>query len=302
MNANPTEPVSGHSTSPATPSTSNDGQHVLNLPPQRLRASLFWGIRQYFPKRLSVLLSCGSVGLLLSLWAIASYCGWVDSLFLPSPTKVLKAGTSLFLEKDLLLDVLASARRVLLGFLAAAVLGIPIGVAMGTFTSMNSIFGPVVSLVRYMPIVAFVPLIIFWAGIGEISKILVVFMALVLYNALMVADAIKFIPSDMINVAYTLGGRRRDVLWKVIVPAALPSILDTLRVNVANAWNFLVVAEFIAAQQGIGFRILISQRSFQTDKVIFCVVLIGLIGWLLDFALQRLSLAIAPWADQTRLT
>jgi NitT/TauT family transport system permease protein len=154
--------------------------------------------------------------------------------------------------------------------------------------------------VRYMPVTAFVPLIIIWVGLGEESKILIVMLGVVLYNAIMVADAVKFIPNEMINVAYTLGARRREVLFKVIIPATFPSVLDTIRVNISGAWNYLVIAELVAAQSGLGFRIIQAQRFLQTEKVLFCIAVIGLIGLVIDYALKWISQKLTPWADQTR--
>jgi NitT/TauT family transport system permease protein len=154
--------------------------------------------------------------------------------------------------------------------------------------------------VRYMPITGFVPLIIIWVGLDEPSKILIITLGVVLYNVIMVADAVKFIPNEMINVAYTMGASRWDVLWKVIVPATFPSVLDTLRVNISGAWNFVVIAELLAAQNGLGFKIIQAQRFLQTDKVLFCIALIGAIGLVLDYALKWLSKMLTPWADQVR--
>jgi NitT/TauT family transport system permease protein len=117
---------------------------------------------------------------------------------------------------------------------------------------------------------------------------------------MMVADAVKFIPDEMLNVAYTLGYKRRDVLFRVIVPAVFPSILDTLRVNISGAWNFLVIAELIASQNGLGYKIVQAQRFLQTEKVLFCIAIIGLIGLLTDYGLKLLSRVLTPWANQTR--
>jgi NitT/TauT family transport system permease protein len=165
---------------------------------------------------------------------------------------------------------------------------------------MDSLFAPLVGTVRYMPVTGFVPLIVIWVGLGEDSKVLIVMLGVVLYNAIMVADAVKFIPSEMINVAYTLGATRRDVLFKVIVPGTFPSVLDTLRVNISSAWNYLVIAELLAAQNGLGFRIVQSQRFLQTEKVLFCLALIGLIGLMTDYSLKWISAVLTPWADQAR--
>jgi NitT/TauT family transport system permease protein len=165
---------------------------------------------------------------------------------------------------------------------------------------MDSLFAPLVGTVRYMPVTGFVPLIVIWVGLGEDSKVLIVMLGVVLYNAIMVADAVKFIPSEMLNVAYTLGATQRDVLFKVILPGTFPSVLDTLRVNISSAWNYLVIAELLAAQNGLGFRIVQSQRFLQTEKVLFCLALIGLIGLMTDYGLKWLSAVLTPWADQTR--
>jgi NitT/TauT family transport system permease protein len=267
---------------------------------QYLKPSVFWNIRQEFPRRLAVLIALVSLAIPLTVWAIVSYAGWVPPMFLPTPTAVLQAGINMFVNNNLAIDVLMSCGRVLAGFLAAALIGVPMGIAMGTFQSMNSLFAPFVGTVRYMPVTAFVPLIVIWIGLGEDAKVLIIMLGVVLYNAIMVADAVKFIPNEMINVAYTLGATRRDVLLQVIVPATFPSVLDTLRVNISGAWNYLVIAELLAAQSGLGFKIIQAQRFLQTDKVLFCIVLIGLIGLVIDYGLKWFSAWLTPWADQAR--
>lgn len=265
-----------------------------------LKPSVFWSIRQGFSRRLSALIITISLTIPLLLWAIVSYGKLVPPLFLPTPTAVIQSGIEMFANNNLIMDVFVSCSRVLVGFLSAALIGVPMGIAMGTFYSMNSLFAPFVGTVRYMPVTAFVPLIVIWVGLGEESKILIITLGVVLYNAIMVADAVKFIPSEMINIAYTLGATRRDVLFKVIVPATFPSVLDTLRVNISGAWNYLVIAELVAAQNGLGFRIIQAQRFLQTEKVLFCILLIGLIGLAIDYGLKWLSAFLTPWADQTR--
>jgi NitT/TauT family transport system permease protein len=254
-----------------------------------LKPSKLWNIRQGISRRLATAIVIFSLAVPILIWAILSYGGWTPEMFLPTPTKVLQAGLEMLMGKVdekgistepgvLIPDTLISCGRVLAGFIVAAVIGVPMGIAMGTFRSMDSLFAPLVGTVRYMPVTGFVPLIVIWVGLGEDSKVLIVMLGVVLYNAIMVADAVKFIPREMINVAYTLGATRRDVLFKVIVPGTIPSVLDTLRVNISSAWNYLVIAELLAAQNGLGFRIVQSQRFLQTEKVLFCLALIGLIG------------------------
>lgn len=265
-----------------------------------LKPSVFWSIRQEFPHWLSLTIIAVSLAIPLIAWAVISYAGWVPPMFLPTPTAVLSAGYTLFTEESLIVDILVSSGRVAGGFLLAAVIGVPMGWAMGTFYSMDSLFAPIVGTVRYMPVMAFVPLIVIWVGLGEPSKVLIIFLGVVLYNAMMVADAVKFIPNELINVAYTLGANRWEVLSRVILPATFPSVLDTLRVNISGGWNYLVISELVAAQSGLGFKIVQAQRFLQTEKVLFCIAVIGLIGLAIDYFLKWISMALTPWADQTR--
>jgi len=282
-------------------------QSSLNQPvpaPSRqyryLKPSVLWNIPQDFPRGLSMLIVAVSLAIPLSLWAVVSYAGLVTPMFLPTPTAVIQAGVEMFTQDELLNDVLVSCGRVLAGFIFAAIIGVPMGIAMGTFASMESFFAPFVGTVRYMPVTAFVPLIVIWVGLGEAAKVLIITLGVVLYNAIMVADAVKFIPNEMINVAYTLGANRRDVVFKVIIPATFPSVLDTLRVNISGAWNYLVIAELVAAQSGLGFKIIQAQRFLQTEKVLFCIAVIGLIGLVIDYGLKWLAQVLTPWADQSR--
>jgi NitT/TauT family transport system permease protein len=265
-----------------------------------LTPSVFWSIRQGFPKWMSLAIVAASLAVPLLIWSLLSYSGIVPPMFLPTPTAVLQSGYQMLTEDNLLGDIWVSCARVAGGFLLSAVIGVPMGWAMGTFYSMESLFAPIVGTVRYMPVAAFVPLIVIWVGLGEEAKVLIIFLGVVFYNAMMVADAVKFIPSDMINVAYTMGANRWEVLTKVILPATFPSVLDTLRVNISGAWNYLVIAELVAAQSGLGFKILQAQRFLQTEKVLFCIAVIGIIGLAIDFFMKWLSAWLTPWADQSR--
>lgn len=262
-----------------------------------LRPSVFWSIRSGFPRWLSILLAIAALVIPLLLWSLLSYGKAIDPLFLPTPGAVVRSGINMFTQENLLLDIVASSTRVAAGFLAAAAVGIPVGIAMGTFRSMESLFSPIVGTMRYMPLVAFVPLIVLWAGLGEEAKIIIIFLGIVFYNAIMIADAVKFIPNEMLNVAYTLGATRKDLLLRVILPGVLPSVIDTLRVNVAGAWNYLVISELIAAENGLGYKIVQSQRFLQTDKVLFGIAIVGLIGLVTDFGFKLLSRLVTPWNE-----
>jgi NitT/TauT family transport system permease protein len=260
------------------------------------RRSHFWNIRSDIPK--SIYYTMVGLSLLLPLiaWSVLSYGGFVKPLFLPTPTVVVQDFWTLLQAGDLVQDIVMSISRVGWGFLISALISIPLGLLMGTFKSIEGLFEPILGLLRYMPAAAFIPLIILWIGLGEPSKIAIIFLGSFFYNTLMIADAVKFISPDFFKAAYTLGASQKDVFLKVIFPAILPNIIDTLRINIAGAWNFVVVAELVAAQSGLGFRIMTAQRFLRTDEIFVGIILIGLIGLAIDFIFKAIFRLVVPWA------
>ena len=258
---------------------------------------MLWSIRSPIPAWLDATLIALTVTAPLALW-IAVTLGQERQLFIPSPERTLEAAFKMWTEKDLWADIWVSSARVAAAFVLGAVLGVPLGILMGAYRTAEAVIGPVVGTIRYMPVAAFIPLIILWVGIDEASKVLIIFMGIFFVNVIMVADAVKFVPAEMINAAYTLGATQGQVLRRVILPATLPSVIDTLRVNISGAWNYLVIAELIASSQGLGFRIVRAQRFLQTDEIFVCILLIGAIGLALDLAFRMISHLAVPWAHQ----
>lgn len=230
-------------------------------------------------------------------WGIAS-TGLVDPKFLPTPVMVGQALVELQQDGYLLTDTLSSFLRVSAGFLLGVLIAIPVGIAMGAFASIRSLFEPLMGIVRYMPAPAFIPLLIIYLGLGEEPKIALIFIGTVFFNTLMIMDSVKFVPKELIETTYTLGGDRRQVLTQVIMPYVVPSIFDTLRVNMAAAWNLVIVAELVAAEGGLGKRIAIAQKFFQTDDIFACLIVLGLIGFALDLSLQAIMRATCQWATK----
>lgn len=275
-------------------------RHMLPARPSGdLKSSMFWPIRLPISRPLELFLMVATIGLPLIAWAVATGSG-DHQLFLPSPAATLRAAAALWNDGKLLTDIGSSSLRVAAAFLLAAVIGVPLGLLAGSFRSMEAMIIPITGAIRYMPVAAFIPLVIIWVGIGEASKVLIIFLGVFFVNVLMVADAVKFVPMEMINAAYTLGASRAQILRRVILPAVMPSILDTLRVNVSGAWNYLVVAELLASSEGLGFRIMRAQRFLQTSDIFVCILIIGAIGIALDLAFKLLSARLTPWAHQAR--
>ncbi|MDR1948163.1 MAG: ABC transporter permease [Spirochaetaceae bacterium] len=231
------------------------------------------------------------------LWSYLSVSGSVDPLFLPSIKKTLKAAGVMFVEQAYLFDILITIRRVMLGFIITSLVSIPFGILIGTYRPIESFFEPLFSFVRYLPVSAFIPLFILWIGIGEEQKVAVIIMGSLPPLILMVAASIKNIPSDLIQVGYTLGASRISVLWKIILPSCMPFVVDSLRMVLGWAWTYVVVAEMVGANSGIGYRIIQSQRMLNVANIFTGILCIGLIGLFFDICFKLLYKVCFPWSE-----
>lgn len=265
-----------------------------------LRPTVFWRIAEDIPKSLNTGLIITSIAMPLLLWWLVTTFGDVDAKFLPSPTDVLQAFGRLWSTGDLQKDTVASLWRVGVGFLLAAVASIPVGVLMGSFASIRALLEPLFGLIRYMPAAAFIPLLILYLGIGEEPKIALIFIGVFFFNSLMVMDTVKFVPKDLIEATYTLGGNRLQTLLQVIFPYVLPGIIDACRINLAAAWQLVIISELIAATEGLGRRISVAGRFLKTDEIFVGLIVIGTIGLTFDLFFQYLLRVSCKWASQKR--
>lgn len=268
--------------------------------PKTLTATTFWRLSEDIPNPLKTALMVTSIGVPLVVWWLITTFGNIDPKFLPSPAKVLDAFGRLWSTRDLLKDTVASLWRVGVGFLLAATFAIPIGVLMGSFASVRSLLEPLFGLMRYMPAPAFIPLLILYQGIGEEPKITLIFIGVFFFNSLMVMDTVKFVPKDLIEATYMLGGNRLQTLLQVIFPHVLPGIIDACRINLAAAWQLVIVSELIAATEGLGRRISVAGRFLQTDEIFVGLIVIGIIGLTFDLLFQQLLQVSCKWTSQHR--
>jgi NitT/TauT family transport system permease protein len=233
--------------------------------------------------------------LFLGAWAAATYGGLIKPLFLADPGKTLRSGVQLFVEFGFLQDIGITVFRVVGGFLLAAAVGVPLGILMGAFKPFEALLEPFISFARYLPASAFIPLLILWAGVGEAQKLLVIFIGAFFQLVLMIAVVIGETRRDLMEAAYTLGAGQSSVVRRVMLPGAAPHIAETLRLVLGWAWTYVIVAELVGAEAGIGHRIMDSQRFLDTGQIIFCIVIIGLIGLGSDLAVKRLNAWLFPW-------
>jgi NitT/TauT family transport system permease protein len=257
----------------------------------------FLSPREPIPKSLYLILALSSFAFFFIIWSILTYGGFVDPLFLPSPGRVFQAGVDLFVDLGFATDILNSVYRVMFGFIVAALIGVPLGLFMGTFKAAEAFTEPVVGFIRYMPASAFIPLFILWLGIGDIEKIAIIFVGSFFQLVLMVAVVAKNIQKDLLETAYTLGAKRFQVIWKVLLPASLPGIVDTLRIIVGWAWTYIIVAELVASASGIGYMIISSQRMLRTGNIIFGILTIGILGLITDYFSKWLYNRLFPWVE-----
>ena len=269
-----------------------------HLKQKSLNPTVFWRIAEEIPKPLNIGLTVTSIALPLLLWWLVTTFANVDPKFLPSPGKVLEAFGRLWNTRELLKDTVASLWRVGVGFLFALVFSIPIGVLMGSFPSIRALLEPMFGLMRYMPAPAFIPLLILYLGIGEEPKIMLIFIGVFFFNSLMVMDTVKFVPKDLIEATYMLGGNRWEILTQVIFPHVLPGILDASRINLAAAWQLVIVSELIAATEGLGRRISVAGRFLRTDEIFVGLIVIGAIGLAFDLLFQYLLRVSCKWSSQ----
>lgn len=231
----------------------------------------------------------------LALWSIFTYGGIVDPMFLPTPTETFKSAVALFTQLHFVNDIGITIFRVLVGFIIAAVIAVPLGILLGTYKPFEAFIEPLMSFVRYLPASAFIPLFILWIGLSEVEKVAVIFMGSFPQLILMVAVNTKSVSDDLIDVSYTLGTSKAAVLWRVILPSCFPSIMSSLRMILGWAWTYVIVAELVGASSGIGYMIIQSQRMLSTSKIFVGILTIGLIGLIFDYCFKLLHQILFPW-------
>ncbi|WP_284409956.1 ABC transporter permease [Acidovorax sp. SUPP3334] len=232
----------------------------------------------------------------IAVWSFFTLGGFVSPTFLASPITMLKEGGLLFTEYGFHKDIGMTVWRVLGGFVLAAVVAVPLGIAMGAWKPVEAFFEPFVSFCRYLPASAFIPLLILWAGIGEAQKLLVIFIGSVFQITLMVAVTVGSARRDLVEAAYTLGAGNTGIVRRVLIPGAAPGIAETLRLVLGWAWTYVIVAELIGSSSGIGHMITDSQALLNTGQIIFGIIVIGVIGLVSDFAFKAVNRRLFAWS------
>jgi NitT/TauT family transport system permease protein len=231
--------------------------------------------------------------LVLWVWAAARPS---ETVVVPTPGATFSALRDLWSEGKLWDDVSASGLRIFYGYAISMAIGVVLGILMGSLQSARATLEAPIGFMRYVPATALTPLMLSWLGIDESPKITLVVLGTVFFNILMVADVARNVPRELIEASYTLGAKRGTVLRKVVFRHSLPGIIDVARINLAAAWLMLVVAELLAANDGLAYRIMKAQRVHGYDTMFAVLFVFGVIGVTTDLALRWLRDASSPWA------
>lgn len=248
------------------------------------------------PQRAYLAVSTLVAASLLAVWCALSYGGLVRSDFLPTPDAVVAAAVAGVQDGSLLVNTWTSVAEIMSGFVIASVLAVPLGILMGSFKIVEAAIEPLTNFVRYLPVSALIPLLILWVGIDMSEKVSVIFIGTFFQQLILIADVSRGVQQDLLDVSYTLGANRRTVVARVLIPATMPGVMDTLRVTLGWAWTYLVVAELVAANKGLGYFILNSMRGLYTDQIFLGIMVIGLLGLITDQLFKLLRHWMLPWA------
>ena len=266
----------------------------INDKPATRRFTLRWPISRQLTLSISTLL------VLLAIWWVVTRLQLIGPLFLPPPQQVLHqlftiASAQGFMDATLWQHLAASLTRILIALVAAVLIGVPVGIAMGLNETVRGILDPLIELYRPIPPLAYLPLMVIWFGIGETSKILLIYLAIFAPVALSALAGVKSAQQVRTRAAQSLGASRWQVLWYVILPGALPEILTGLRIGLGVGWSTLVAAELIAATRGLGFMVQSAGEFLATDVVLAGITVIALIAFTLELGLRALQRRLTPW-------
>ncbi len=272
---------------------------------RRARTS-HWARRAPNPQTTGRLRGAAARGRLLLVWCICSYvsvtrAGKVQPLishfFLPPPDEVIRSLLYLFFEQNLLSAVLVSMQRIGIAFLLSLAVALPLGILMGSFEAVNRFFDPIVAPMRYLPITAFIPLLILWFGIEERQKVAFLFLGTFVFLLPVVVDAIRVVPDELVQTSFTLGASRWQAIRTVLIPAALPQIFDSFRVMNAIAWTYIILAEIVNPQSGIGYILRLAEQHTKPAWSFAGILVVGVIGILTDLVIRGLNRVLFPWRE-----
>ena len=235
----------------------------------------------------------------IAIWQAVSMAGIFPAFALPSPVAVWQAFVEIvhngYGGQALLSDIFISCFRIVIGFVGAIAIGVPVGLLMSRNKIVFDIIDPLLQFVRPVPPLAYIPLLVVWFGIGELPKAILILVGTIPVIIIGTMSGVKSTPALRISVARTLGASNAQIFRRVVLPSALPEIFTAMRVGIGVAWTCLVAAELIAASSGLGWLVQFAGQALQVGIVIVGIVIIGLIGYAMELVIRKIENLAVPW-------
>ncbi|GCF10842.1 ABC transporter permease [Dictyobacter arantiisoli] len=235
----------------------------------------------------------------LLLWQLVTALNLVSPIALPAPVAVWQSLIGLltggFAGQTLFADIWISFLRILAGFVAAVIIGIPVGILMARNVIIFRIIDPFLQFIRPVPPLAYIPLLVLWFGINELPKIILIMIGTLPIILISTVSGVRSTPVQRIRVAQCLGATPLQLFWHTILPSALPEIFTGMRIGIGIAWSCLVAAEFIAASAGLGFLVQYAGQQLQADIIFVGIIAIGLLGYAMELLIRGLERLVVPW-------
>ena len=241
------------------------------------------------------LLNLGPFALVLAVWWGLTALEIIDPVFLPSPWRTFQSFLGLISGEFFSQQLAPSSFRIGAAFLLSILIAAPVGIASSQIPLVARLVTPIFAFTRYLPVAAFVPLCILWFGIDDPQKISVIVIGVMFQLTLLFAADTASVPGELVETGRTLGLTRFQILRRIVLPWSMPAIWDDLRISAGWAWSYLVLAELVAGNRGIGYFIVQSQRYLETDRVFAAILFVGMLGALTDFAFRFSKTRLFRW-------
>ncbi|KAF1024190.1 taurine ABC transporter permease TauC [Acinetobacter sp.] len=276
---------------------------TAQLDPKLMTSAQSQSKKSSVPREVNItLISSMTIVVLLAIWWCVTALGWIDALFLPSPGAVLDRLQDLmangYMSISLWSHIGASLGRIGTALVAAVITAIPVGIAIGRNKVIRGVVDPIIEFYRPIPPLAYLPLIVIWCGIGELSKVLLIYLAIFAPIVIATATGVRSVDQAKIRAAQSLGATPLQMIKYVVLPSSLPSILTGIRIGLGVGWSTLVAAELVGASEGLGFMVQSSSQLLATDVVIVGILIIAVIAFALEIGLRRLQKKLVPWDKQ----
>jgi len=229
------------------------------------------------------------------IWEATARLGWINVLITPPPTHVLQHFAEMVVSLEIVKHTASSLGRFLVGYVLAIATAVPVGVLMAWFRPVDMIVDPLVELIRPVSPIAILPLAILWFGIGDASKIFIIWLSCTFPILLSTYAGMKGLDRAFVYAATSLGANNWEVLRTVAVPSALPQIYAGMRISLGIGLIVIISSEMVAARHGLGYMILTAQQTFNVEEIFVGIIVIGLLGFSADLALRRLKSRFMPW-------